>query len=175
MKFKNCVLMMGMFHLLMMYMSILSKRFADAGLRDALIQSSIVAEGSVDTALRGKQYNGGVRLYKIFYEVLIRMLIPNITYDSVSTEDDSPKWSNYEISTHDIHVKMKDDEDFNKLHHEFLNLKVNWSDAQNKTLRTFWLSYIDMTELLLNTICRSFRKLAPSGMHTRNPPLHLRI
>ena len=80
------------------------------------------------------------------------MLIPNITYGSVSTEDDSPKWGIYEMSTHDIYVKMKDDEDFNKLHHEFLNLMVNWSDDQNKTLRTFWLSYIDMTELLLNTI-----------------------
>ena len=68
-KFKNCVLMMGMFYWLMMFMSVLHKRFADAGLRDTLIQSSIVAEESVDSALRGKQYNKGIRLYKIFMKL----------------------------------------------------------------------------------------------------------
>ena len=77
-KFRNCVLMMGIFHLLMVYMSILNKRFADAGLRDAVLQSSIIAEGSVDSALRGKAYNRGVRLYKIVYEALMRVLIPHV-------------------------------------------------------------------------------------------------
>ena len=43
---------MGMFHMIMTYMHILQKRFADAGLRDALIQSSLIAEGSVDSALQ---------------------------------------------------------------------------------------------------------------------------
>ena len=50
-KFKNCVLMMGIFHLLMVIMGILYKRFSDAGLRDTVVQSSIVAGGSVGTAL----------------------------------------------------------------------------------------------------------------------------
>ena len=60
--------MMGIFHLIIVYMSILNKRFGSAGMRDALVQSSIVAEGSVDSALRGKSYNRGMRLYKIFCE-----------------------------------------------------------------------------------------------------------
>ena len=77
-KFRCCVLMMGVLHLLMVYMSILNKRFSDAGLKDALIHSSIVAEGSVDAALRGKSYNRGIRLYKIFYETLMRLIIPHI-------------------------------------------------------------------------------------------------
>ena len=78
-KFENCVLMMGIFHLLMVYMGILKKRFGDAGLRDALIQGSVVAEGSVDMALRGKNYKRGVRLYKIFYEALLRLLIKHLS------------------------------------------------------------------------------------------------
>ena len=40
--------MMGMFHMLIMCMHILSKRFANAGVRDVLIQSGVIAEGSVD-------------------------------------------------------------------------------------------------------------------------------
>ena len=69
---------MGIFHLLMVYMSILNKRFGDAGLRDALVQSSIIAEGSVEAALCGKSYNRGVRLYKVFYEALNRLLLSRL-------------------------------------------------------------------------------------------------
>ena len=52
-KFRNIVLMM--------YMHILSKTFSDAGIRDILIQSGTIAEGSVGKALFGKMYNRGVR------------------------------------------------------------------------------------------------------------------
>ena len=61
-EFKCCVLMMRIFHLLMVYISILNKQFGDVDLKDALIQSSITAEGSVEAALCGKSYNRGVRL-----------------------------------------------------------------------------------------------------------------
>ena len=61
---------MGVFHLNMVYMAILNRQaymalhglygyfeFGEAGLKDALIQVSVVAEGSIDAALNGKQYN----------------------------------------------------------------------------------------------------------------------
>ena len=56
-KFKNVFVMMGMFHLLMMFMHVLSKRFSAAGIRDILVQSNTISEGSVDQALCGKMYN----------------------------------------------------------------------------------------------------------------------
>ena len=59
-KFRSCLLIMG--HKLMVYMSIINKRFAGAGMKDAKVQSSIVAEGSVDSTLSGKRYNRGLRL-----------------------------------------------------------------------------------------------------------------
>ena len=77
-KFKYCVLMMGIFHLLMVYMSILNKRFGDVGLRDAIVQSFIIAKGSVEAALCGKSYNRGVRLDKDFYEALNRLLLSRL-------------------------------------------------------------------------------------------------
>ena len=49
-KFRICVFMMGMFHLIMTYMAILNKSFSGAGLKDALIESGVIAEGSVDSA-----------------------------------------------------------------------------------------------------------------------------
>ena len=58
-KFRNGVLMMGVFHLLMN----LRKRYSGAGLRDTLLQGSVIAEGSIRRALCGKQYNRCMRLY----------------------------------------------------------------------------------------------------------------
>ena len=81
-KFSSCVLMMGMFHTLMMYMHILSKRFSDAGVRDFLIQSSVIEEGSADKALYGKIYNRGVRMYKLMYEAITRKLFDLVQFDS---------------------------------------------------------------------------------------------
>ena len=85
-KFKNVVLMMGMFHMLMMFMSILNKRFADAGLRDILILSGVIAEGSADRALCGKMYNRGVRTYKLMYEAVTRKLFDQLRFNDREEE-----------------------------------------------------------------------------------------
>ena len=77
-QFKNCILMLGIFHMLMMYLGISGKRFKDAGLKDVLIQSGVIAEGSVERALSGKMYNRSVRCLKIVYEALNRLLISQI-------------------------------------------------------------------------------------------------
>ena len=79
--------MIGMFYLIMVYMSTLNKQFGSAEMRDALIQSSIVAEGSVDSALREKSYNRGIRLYKIFYEALNRLIIVELDPGTNLQED----------------------------------------------------------------------------------------
>ena len=67
--------MMGMFHTIMMYIHILSKRFSDASLRDVLIQSGTIAEESIDKALSGKMYNRGIRAYKLIYEAIMHKVI----------------------------------------------------------------------------------------------------
>ena len=73
-KSSNCVLMMGMFHMMTMFMNILFKRFAAADLKDAIIRSALVADRSVKMTLRGMCYNQRVPLYKLFYEAVMRLL-----------------------------------------------------------------------------------------------------
>ena len=80
------VLMMGMFHMLMMFMHTLSRRFSAAGLRDVLIQSSGIAESSVAKATSEKMYNRGVQLYKLAYETIMRKLFDGIVL--TKKEDD---------------------------------------------------------------------------------------
>ena len=67
--------MMGGFHLLMMILGVIGARFGDAGLNELAVQSEVIAEGSIDKVLAGKQYNRAVRLHKIVYESLMRLLV----------------------------------------------------------------------------------------------------
>ena len=68
-KFSSLFLMMGTFHVLLMSFGVIGARFRDAGMRDLYIQSEIVAEGSIDSVLKGKQ-NGAIRAHKICFEAM---------------------------------------------------------------------------------------------------------
>ena len=61
--------MIGIFNLLSNYIGILKKRFYDAGMKDALLQSATA---------NGKSYRRGVRQYKIFYEALVQLVITDV-------------------------------------------------------------------------------------------------
>ena len=61
--------MIGTFHIILTFLAVISSRFKDAGLRDILIQSSVVTEGSLDTMFTGpRAYKRAIRTYKILYE-----------------------------------------------------------------------------------------------------------
>ena len=144
-KFSSCVLMMDMFLMLMMYMHILSKRFSDAGVHDVLIQSSVIAEGSVGKALCGKMYNRGVRMYKLIYEAITRKLFDSVQFD---LDEDKP------FITHDIadlsFDQFWEEQGLEKHYNKFLDAKESMKTGH--TLQQFWMSFLEMTEFLVNTI-----------------------
>ena len=73
-KLQSVVLRMGVFHTICNFLGIIGKRFLDAGLRDVAVESEIIMEGSVDRVLSGHYYNRGIRLHKLVYEVLQRLI-----------------------------------------------------------------------------------------------------
>ena len=65
---------MGAFHTICTLLSILGKRFQDAGQRDICIESGVIAEGSVSGVLDGRRYRyRTVRFHKLMYEALQRL------------------------------------------------------------------------------------------------------
>ena len=63
-KFQDLFLMMGTFHIILTFLAVIYSRFKDVGLRDILIKSSVVAEGSVDTMFTGSRpYKRAIRTY----------------------------------------------------------------------------------------------------------------
>ena len=63
--FKNLLVMMGGFHLLMIPLGVIGSRVGEAGLKELAIQSEVVAKGLIDKVLNGKNYNRAVRFYEI--------------------------------------------------------------------------------------------------------------
>ena len=130
-----------------MFMQILFKRFGDAGMKDTLIQSSVIPEGSIKSVLRGKCYNRGIRLYKILYEALLRQMMSHVIEKVNQSEVEKLKQelSKYNVFTNDLCKNIKDNVQFEKVLNVFIDLK-------SENLRSVWLRCLEMTEILLNSI-----------------------
>ena len=148
-KFKSVFLMMGTFHIIMTFLAVLAIRFKDAGLKDLVIQSVLVAEGSVDTMFSGSRaYKRAVRAYKILYEAFSRLLLEKFKkehpktvkalYDSIGTET---------IENYTDVVSSKEMQ-------EYSNKLVSFKEclAGKGDLPKFWLTFLEMCELLFNLI-----------------------
>ena len=56
-----------MFHTIRTFLSVIGKRFQDGGLRDVMIKSGVISEGSVFGV---RTYNRAIRFHKLMYEAL---------------------------------------------------------------------------------------------------------
>ena len=152
-KYKSCVLLLGTFHTIMTYMNVISKRFKDAGLRDVLIQSGAIAEGSIDSALMGKMYNRGERRYKLMYEALDHLLI-----QQMETHYQNDVWNNQftgeaksKIDEAENFTAFKDSQEFRTVYQLLLDFKLGLQ-KNGSDLEKCWLSFIEMVENLLNVL-----------------------
>ena len=66
---------LGPFHIHGSLIYAMYKRFRGCGLSDILVAADVIAEGSVDQAIRGKHYKRGIRCLRLMYETLCRRII----------------------------------------------------------------------------------------------------
>ena len=66
--FSKIVPFMGPFHIQMSFIYAIYKRFKGSGLSDVLVTAGVIADGSVDQALRGKHFKRGVCCLRLIYE-----------------------------------------------------------------------------------------------------------
>ena len=70
-KFCDIVPFLGPFHTQCAMMSAIYKRYKGSELGEVLVAGGVVAEGSVDHALKGKHYKRGLRCLRLMYEALL--------------------------------------------------------------------------------------------------------
>ena len=74
-KFQPVIPVLGAFHAQMSFIAAINKRTKDCGIADLVVGGGVIAEGSVDQALRGKHFNRAIRIFMLVYEVLARRLM----------------------------------------------------------------------------------------------------
>ena len=66
-EFTSIVLRMGSFHITCVFLSVIGKCFRDGGLRDLLLESTLVGSGFLNGVLEGKHYNRALRTHKVIF------------------------------------------------------------------------------------------------------------
>ena len=141
--------MMGTFHIIMTLLAVMAVRFKDAGLKDLVIQSVLVAKGSVDSMFSGScAYKRAVRAYKILYELFSRLLLEKFKkeypetvkdlYDSIGTENI------------DDFIDIVSSKEMQEYSNKLVTFKEKLADKGD--LAKFWLSFLEMCKLLFNII-----------------------
>ena len=135
------------------------------------MQSEVVAEGSIERVLEGKNYNRAVRLHKMVYEALFRTLLNNFEASLPAHATDTFQQKEILIEKFKLNpckdefeeiFMSKEFREWNDLLVTHMNEMKNISD-----LEKFWLTYLDLCELLLNFIfaTRLWELGTISGMH----------
>ncbi|KAG8187105.1 hypothetical protein JTE90_004851 [Oedothorax gibbosus] len=147
---KRIVMRLGEFHIVMSFLGLLGKRFKDAGLASIMVESGIVAEGSVSGVLNGKHYNRSIRCYKTMFEALTCLLWTD--FIDASSEDCTESLQVSERLSYLIHFEiLKKD----NIPDEFVSLVNRFNQfvadrCKSNATFAFWVSYLDMVGLLLS-------------------------
>ena len=65
---------MGAFHSICNFLVTIGERFKDIGLRDIVVESAVIVEGLIEVVLEGRQVTRTVRIHKIIYKALQRLI-----------------------------------------------------------------------------------------------------
>ena len=74
-KFVDILPILGSFHIEVGFMSVMYKLLKESNIGNLLVEADLIAQNSVVQALRGGHYNRATRLYKVFYEAMLRIII----------------------------------------------------------------------------------------------------
>ena len=143
---------MSSFHLTCAFMGALGKKMRCSGFEEVLIESGICASGSIEQVLTGKHYNRALRVHKVVYEALERILLQ--VYESLH----GCLFDKQGVTTLDHLAKNPcKDNLLACLASESCNKSLDRYDEFKETVRQgalgktaqFWLSYMEKVGLIL--------------------------
>ncbi len=150
---------MWVFHTICNLLSIIGKRFQDAGLRDLFVESDVIAEGSVSGVMDGRRYNRAVRLHKLVYEERMRLAWKNfLPWLEENHARDVHYLDEAQKSIASFHSNVSQGSFQEVLENESCTHILKLFQVYLESLRdehslsTFWMSYLDMSEVMLALI-----------------------
>lgn len=159
-KFEGIVLRLGVFHTICTLLATIGKRFQDGGLRDLCVEAGVIADGSVAGVMDGRKYNRAVRLHKLLYETFMRLawkgflqwLASNHSDYMVHLEETLRATSSLCEDVCQAAVReMMDSQCCDEIFKMF-EVYLDYLRKENGPLSAFWMSYVDMVEVMLGLI-----------------------
>ena len=165
-QYSAILLRLGTFHTMCNLLSIIDKRYQDAGSRDLCIESGIIAEGSVSGVLEGKMYNRAVRVHKCVYEALMRLVWQQFSPWVASNHlDKLPNLCEVEAHVSEMVGNFSQEQYGQVLHsqavvevHELWSQFIQYLKSENGDLCAFWMSYIEVVGDVLLGLIRASRE-----------------
>ena len=145
--FENILLVLGVFHTQGAFMATMYRWFKGSGLEDPAVAAGIVEAGFADQALTGKHHKRGMHLHKLMYECLARLLISSTTDDLPTLYSELNQLSN-QVFDSDQYINAFEDLFTNANFQNLVQTSVERIDITNSPMARFWLSYMEMVEIL---------------------------
>ena len=127
------------------------KRFKRSGISGVLVAAGVIANGSVDQALRGKHFKRGVRCLRLFYETLVHRAIDKRLEGSPLSEEVKAFLAKLRLSINaqelsDAHDELKCNADLKDL------VDTLFRDIEGSPQAEYWMSFMEMVEVLTQNI-----------------------
>ena len=162
---------LGPFHTQVAFITAISKRFEGSGLSDIFVSAGIIADKSVDQAMRGKHFRRIVRALQLSYEAFQRHIIQKGIGNGMHCPDHvKAQLSKLRSKEHDdlniVRLCIKHDPDF-------LEFQKSCYDCIERTpMSKYWLSFMDMVEILiLNIHALKIKDYSIQGLFALNDSL----
>ena len=150
-KFDKIIPILGPFHTQVAFITAISKRFEGSGLSDIFVSAGIIADKSVDQAMRGKHFRRIVRALQLTYEAFQRKIIQKGIDNGLKCPD--------HVKAQITKLRNQQYHDLNMLREcikhdpEFRQFQESCYDRIEKTPMTeYWLSFMTMVETLIMNI-----------------------
>ena len=132
-------------------------RFASTGMTDMIIESDLLGPGSLNSVMRGKQYNRGMRILKTLYETFQRLkidafkdwlreegMLENLMDFIESNEITQLVTSRTSDNLEQSLLKVED------LFNLFEEFEIQIKDGTFGPMAVMWQSYLDLAQIVLD-------------------------
>jgi hypothetical protein len=150
--YHDIVPFLGPFHTQCVMMSAIYKRYKGSELGEVLVAAGVIAEGSVDHALKGKHYKRGLRCLRLMYEALMSQLVKGrpITTDLAEETRENLEilrdTSKSQESRTAAHVALQNDADLESLINDI------FTPVEASDMADYWRDFLSMTDALMQNV-----------------------
>lgn len=157
-KYKEIFVHVGFFHVEMAFFHALGKLIEDSGFNKIMVESDLLASGSVGGFILGKHYNRCKRLHPVMFTSLHKLLLERFFEEKKKTVTDETKKFLIEYqNTRSRHLpKCPNDEEIFEILVEYLNFEKDVRNGKYGKTAQFYTVYLRYMEYWF-LLCRSVR------------------